>query len=541
MSEGNRDYVGEALKRVSSSPGAAISTAMFNGGDYPALGDNTAAQQSVWNIGSFSAKELQSMAFPPLSWIVPNIIPAEGLTLLCSRPKFGKSWLAYDLCIACTTDRYTLGTIKPAQGDVLYLALEDSKRRLQRRMGKLLPTFRGPWPERLTLKTEWRRLDEGGLGDIRAWHTDTKKHGGKPILVVVDVLAKVRKPVGNRPLYEADYAALADLAKLANELGLAIAVLHHTRKMAADDLMETVSGSYGISGAVDTILVMANRPNGAVLDIRGRDVESAELAIEFDKQPCRWRLLGDAAEVHVSSQRAKIIAALKEAGLAMTIPALMEETGMKRNPLEVLLGRMAKESKIQRVRKGLYAHKDYVSPPDDLPPANPPSKNKQSKRGTPRRSVASVRSSKVLTDPETEAPSAQTQETTGQKPTICPSVQSVRENADTNGALSSVPAQTDRTDRQTPAQATEEARQSGALDLSGDLSRGNRKTDCRQIAAINQPAAPDDFPELPPSLRRVPVTRGPAPAPGPPGDSPDGADGRTQVIEEEEEASEWRF
>ena len=207
---------------------------------------------------------------------------------------------------------------------------------------------------------------------------------------------------------------------------------------------------------------------------------------------------------------------------------------MKRNPLDVLLGRMAKEGKIQRVGKGLYAHKDYVSPPDDLPPANPPSKNKQSKRGTPRRSVASVRSSKVLTDLETEAPPAQTPETTGQKPSICPSVQSVRENADTIGARASVPAQTDRTDRQTSAQATVEARQSGALDLSGDLSRGDRKTDCRQIAAINQPAAPDDFPELPTSLRRVSVTPGPAPALGPPGDSLDRADGRTQVIEEEE-------
>jgi hypothetical protein len=539
MSDRNRDYVGEALKRVSSNPEAATSTARFNGGDYPALGDNTAAQQPAWKVGSFSAKELQSMAFPPLSWIVPNIIPAEGVTLLCSKPKFGKSWLAYDLCIACTTNRYTLGNIKPAQGDVLYLALEDSKRRLQRRMGKLLPTFGAAWPERLTLTTEWRRLDEGGLGHIRAWHTDTKKHGGKPILVVIDVLAKVRKPVGNRQLYEADYAALADLTKLANELELAIVVAHHTRKMSADDLMETVSGSYGVSGAVDTILVMANTPNGAVLDVRGRDVESAELAIEFDKQTCRWRLLGDAAEAHVSSQRAKIIAALKEAGSAMTIPALMEKTGMKRNPLEILLGRMAKEGKIQRIGKGLYAHLDYVSPSDDPPPANPPNTTKpgKSKRGTPSQSVASVLSSKVLTDPETETPSAQTQETTGQKPSICPSVQSVRENADTNGARASVPAQTDRTDRQTPTQLTEEARQSGALDLSGDLSRGNRKTDCPQIDAINQPAAPDDFPDLPPFLRRAPVTSGPAPALGPPGDSPDGADGRTQIIEEE--AGEW--
>ena len=78
MSEGNRDYVGEALKRVSSSPAAVTSTARFNGGDDPALGDNTAPQQPAWKIGSFSAKELQKMEFPPLSWIVPDIIPAEG-------------------------------------------------------------------------------------------------------------------------------------------------------------------------------------------------------------------------------------------------------------------------------------------------------------------------------------------------------------------------------------------------------------------------------------------------------------------------------
>jgi hypothetical protein len=67
-------------------------------------------------------------------------------------------------------------------------------------------------------------------------------------------------------------------------------------------------------------------------------VESAELAIEFSKESCRWRVLGKAAEVHVSEQRAKIIATLREAGEPMEITALAEATGMKRNPLELLLG-----------------------------------------------------------------------------------------------------------------------------------------------------------------------------------------------------------
>jgi hypothetical protein len=88
------------------------------------------------------------MTFEPISWIVREIIPTEGVTLLCSRPKFGKSWFVYDLCIGATMDRFILGDIKSAQGHVLYLALEDSKRRLQRRMTKMLPMFKGAWPRK---------------------------------------------------------------------------------------------------------------------------------------------------------------------------------------------------------------------------------------------------------------------------------------------------------------------------------------------------------------------------------------------------------
>jgi RecA-family ATPase len=67
-----------------------------------------------------------------------------------------------------------------------------------------------------------------------AWHAYSKDKGGRPILVVIDVLAKVRKPTGNKQLYEADYEALAGLTQMAGELGLAVVVVHHTRKMASD-------------------------------------------------------------------------------------------------------------------------------------------------------------------------------------------------------------------------------------------------------------------------------------------------------------------
>jgi hypothetical protein len=335
-----RDYVGETL--------ATANKANLKGEIVP-------PKQPQWKQNSFTAEQLQAMQFQPMSFLVEDIIPAEGLTLLCSKPKFGKSWLAYDLCIGCTTDRYILVNIKPAQGDVLYLALEDSKRRLQWRMTKLLPPGT-PWPPKLTLKTEWRRLHEGGLDDIRAWHTDTKNNGGKPIAVIIDVLAMVRKPMGNKQLYEADYEPITGLAQLARELGVAIVVLHHTRKMGSEDLMETVSGSYGLSGAADAILVMAHKTSGAVLDVRGRDVESRELAIEFNKNTCRWSILGVATEVHVSDQRASVLAALREEpndGLA-TAEIMIAAQMHNRSAVDSLLFKMAKADEIERVKRGVY-------------------------------------------------------------------------------------------------------------------------------------------------------------------------------------------
>ena len=84
----------------------------------------------------------------------------------------------------------------PVQGDVLCLALEDGLRRLQRRLDKLLPTFSGEWPERLTLVAMggWPRSDQGGLDEIETWCRSKPK----PVLVVVDTLQRFRKPASGK-------------------------------------------------------------------------------------------------------------------------------------------------------------------------------------------------------------------------------------------------------------------------------------------------------------------------------------------------------
>jgi len=132
-----------------------------------------------WREDAISLRDLQTKTFDPIHYILPGIIP-EGLTLLVSRPKLGKSWFAFDLGIAVAGGRFTLGALKPVEGDVLYLALEDNQRRLQRRAKKLLATLGGTWPARMTIVIKWRQTDEGCIEALEEWCKSVKR----PTLVI---------------------------------------------------------------------------------------------------------------------------------------------------------------------------------------------------------------------------------------------------------------------------------------------------------------------------------------------------------------------
>jgi RecA-family ATPase len=263
----------------------------------------------TWSDGIITAAALQTKQFKPVRIILPDLIP-EGVTLVAGKPKVGKSWLAYDVCLAVADEtRFVLGTMKPVNGDVLYLALEDNQRRLKKRLDKILQS--GKAPERLHLHTEWKRMDQGGLEDLEVWIKSVEA----PRLIWIDTLAKIRAlPGRNEPPYAADYRAIEAIQKLAGQYGVAIVFNTHLRKAASeDDAFDEVSGTLGLTGAADTIIVMKRHSGMMKIHVRGRDIEEAEFAAEFNRDTCRWRLVGAAEEVFRSQERQAIIAALKDA------------------------------------------------------------------------------------------------------------------------------------------------------------------------------------------------------------------------------------
>ena len=69
--------------------------------------------------------------------------------------------------------------------------------------------------------------------------------------------------------YESDYAIWAPLQEWATTHGVAVLGLHHTREGAADDPLEALSGSNGLSACADTTIVLDQDQNGRTLYVRG--------------------------------------------------------------------------------------------------------------------------------------------------------------------------------------------------------------------------------------------------------------------------------
>ena len=295
-----------------------------------------------------TAADLMASELPPVRWGVRGVLP-EGVTLLAGKPKLGKSWLALGLCVAVAAGGVALGTRQVEQGDVLYLALEDNRRRLQKRLGKMLC---GPAPKGLEIATAWPKLDEGGVEALRAWlgeHPEAR-------LVAVDTLAKIRQRTRGQNVYQEDYAALEELLPLAAEHEVAIVVVHHTRKMAAADPLDEVSGSTGLTGGVDGVLVL-KRDRGkadAVLHVDGRDIEEpAEFALKWDAETAGWTIVGDAEEYRMSEERKEILCVLVEAGEFLGPGEVADVLGKPRNTIKQRLWHMAQDRQVDN-RNGKY-------------------------------------------------------------------------------------------------------------------------------------------------------------------------------------------
>jgi len=252
---------------------------------------------------SWTVAELYETEFPEPKWAVPGIIPV-GLSFLAGRPKVGKSFLGLQIACAVGTGGRALGE-KVEQGKVLYLALEDSPRRLKKR----LQDQGVPRTAAIEFRNMWKSIPEGGLVDLQ-----TEIEQGGYSLVIIDTLSRALGRADQLDSAEMT-AIIGHMQYLAIQNDIALLLIDHHRKSGGFEAspIDDILGSTAKAAVADAVIGLYREQgkHGATLKITGRDLEEKELALEWDALNCCWQSLGDANEVREESLKGNVLQAIK--------------------------------------------------------------------------------------------------------------------------------------------------------------------------------------------------------------------------------------
>jgi hypothetical protein len=304
------------------------------------------------------AADLIAMDLPPLRWIVPDLIP-EGTTVIASPPKIGKSCLVYQIVVETALGGDLLDR-RVTPGSALYLALEDGARRGRDRLlaalaGRTMPAGR--------LEVRWSApaIGAGLEDDLERWldaHPDAS-------VVALDTLGKVRgRGEKGANAYQVDVDDLGRLQGIFRDRSIALLIVHHSRKETGDDFLASVSGTYGLTGSADTIVVVKRKRMEAfgTIEVTGRDVPDATLPARFDG--LTWHS-APAVVTEGRFERSEVYEIVAERG-PIFAQAISEIVGKSRQSVQGLVSALADSGTIVRTSRG------YVVAESSGDPSTPP-------------------------------------------------------------------------------------------------------------------------------------------------------------------------
>jgi RecA-family ATPase len=249
--------------------------------------DEVARQMRQYNspgyMRTISMNELYENVYDSRPPIVDGLL-YSGTYLFVGAPKVGKSFfmaqLAYHVSMGIKLWDYEV-----KKGTVLYLALEDTEKRLQERLFRMFGTDSA---ENLHFTIWAKQLGSGLDEQLQRFvneHPDTK-------LIIIDTLQKVREAGGDKFSYANDYEIVGKLKQFADKNHICLLLVHHTRKQHAEDKFDMISGTNGLLGAADGAFLLQKEKrtsDAATLDISGRDQQDQRLHLRRDVDRLVWQ------------------------------------------------------------------------------------------------------------------------------------------------------------------------------------------------------------------------------------------------------------
>ena len=237
-------------------------------------------------MGKIQLIDAEALYYKPLEhpkMLIDGVL-SDGLAIMAGDSKIGKSWMVLWMCLQISKGEPVWG-LPTRKTDVVYLALEDREWRVQQRMQDLTDTP----PENLHFG-----FSCGQLGaELESQIEDVLKDYPSTGLLFIDTLQMVRDNVSAKVnAYAQDYKDLSSLKKIADNHGICIFVVHHTRKERdGGNIFNDMTGSTGIMGVADTGMILRKDDrfgDNATLCITGRDVEEKKLKMQM--RGVKWEI-----------------------------------------------------------------------------------------------------------------------------------------------------------------------------------------------------------------------------------------------------------
>lgn len=302
--------------------------------------------------------------YPQPLWLIPGLL-VEGLGIIGGLPKVAKSYLAYDIALACAGHGLGLGHFGVNPGKAAYLAIEDDPSDTKQRIAELRHGIQDLQDIFFLHGESVPSISNGLVHYLR--HIVTKHHLS---LVIIDPLSYIYDPkVGKQTdTFREAKDMLLPLRQLARELHFTLLLVDHRRKQGKDDadVFQTLYGSVAKYAVADTLIMVVRRDDEVMLHCRGRKIKDQVIACEFAfvNGQAYWRVHSANEAFSLDNLKAKIIGAFHDAEhhskkRALTIMdvltyAELDNTPQMKETLRVTMFRMCKSGELIKADRNCF-------------------------------------------------------------------------------------------------------------------------------------------------------------------------------------------
>lgn len=271
--------------------------------------------------------ELLSRPDEAIPYLVENLLPAGGTSIMAAKPKVGKTTLLrqLSLCVARGEMFLNRGCSK---GPVIYFSVEE-------KIDEIKSHFRdmgADGKEEIYIFAE--RAPKDTIQQLKPLIIKIK-----PSLIILDTLFKVIR-MKDENSYAAISDALEPVQELARESGAHIMCVHHAGK-ADREGGDGILGSTAILGAFDTAIIMTrNDKKRTIKTIQRYGTDLDESVLHWNKDT-RMSSLGQENWKERSDERSKeILDFIRNIGQKVSFEDIKSGTGIDRKILRDALNKM---------------------------------------------------------------------------------------------------------------------------------------------------------------------------------------------------------